>query len=117
ELFYKSMDNLIEYKDFPDLYMNTHLETELRPATGRAYGGELYLRKIKGRWTGWIAYTYSQTEVKITSTLPSEAVNRGQWYPSSYNKPHTVNIVINRALRKKSAVSLIVSYNTGRPMT
>ena len=117
EVFYKDMDNLIEYKDFPDLYMNNHLETELRPATGRAYGGEVYIRKIRGKWTGWVSYTYSQTEVKVNSTFPSEAVNNGEWYPSSYNKPHTLNVVINRALRKKSAISLIVSYNTGRPLT
>lgn len=117
EVFYKDMENLIEYKDFPDLYMNNHLETELRPAIGRAYGGEVYIRKIRGKWTGWISYTYSQTEVKVDATLPSEAVNNGEWYPSSYNKPHNLNVVINRALRKKSAVSLIVSYNSGRPLT
>src|SRR5690606_3419524 len=105
EVFYKDMENLIEYKDFPDLYMNHHLETELRPAIGRAYGGEAYIRKIKGKWTGWLSYTYSQTEVKVNATLPSETVNNGEWYPSSYNKPHTLNVVINRALRKKSAIS------------
>lgn len=117
EVFYKDMDNLIEYKDFPDLYVNNHLETELRPAIGRAYGGELYIRKIKGKWTGWLSYTYSQTEVKVNALSPSEAVNNGEWYPSNYNKPHTMNLVINRALRKNSAISLIISYNSGRPLT
>jgi hypothetical protein len=44
-------------------------------------------------------------------------VNDGEWYPSNYNKPHTVNIVINRTLRRNGAISLILSYNTGRPLT
>ena len=29
EVFYKKMENLIEYKDFPSLFLNNHLETEL----------------------------------------------------------------------------------------
>ena len=117
ELFYKDLENLIEYRDFPELYLNNHPETELRPAQGRAYGAELYIRRIKGRWTGWLSYTYSETRVKVASSDPSESVNDGEWYPSNYNKPHTVNIVINRALRRSSAISLILSYNTGRPLT
>src|SRR5690606_1634539 len=82
EAFYKSMDNLVEYKDFPELYLNNHLETELRAGLGRAYGAELYIRRIKGRYTGWISYTWSHTEVKVSSPFSSESVNNGAWYPS-----------------------------------
>jgi hypothetical protein len=117
EVFYKDLANLIEYKDFPELYLNHHPETELRPAQGKAFGGELYVRKIKGKWTGWLSYTYSDTRIRVKSSDPSESVNNGEWYPSNYNKPHTVNVVINRALRKQSAISLIISYNSGRPLT
>ena len=37
------MENLIEYKDFPSLFLNNHIETELLSGAGRAYGGELYI--------------------------------------------------------------------------
>lgn len=117
EVFYKSMDNLVEYKDFPELYLNNHLETELRSGAGRAYGAELYIRRIKGRYTGWISYTWSQTEVKVSSPFSSESVNNGAWYPSNHNKPSTFNLVLNRTLRRQSAISLIATYNTGRPLT
>jgi hypothetical protein len=117
EVFVKNMSNLVEYKDFPVLFLNNHLETELLTGKGRAYGGELYLRKLKGKWTGWIAYTYSQTEVKVSSPFVSESVNEGNWYPSNYNKPHNFNLVINRRLSRRGALSLISSYNSGRPFT
>lgn len=117
EFFYKNLENLVEYKDFPSLYLNPHLETELVKGTGRAYGAELYARKIRGKWTGWISYTYSQTETRVSSVHPSESINNGEWFPANYNKPHTVNVVINRSLMKKSAFSLIVTFNTGRPLT
>lgn len=117
EFFYKEMRNLVEYKDFPTLFLNDHLETELLTGSGRAYGGELYVRKLKGKWTGWISYTYSQTELKVLAENGSESINDGKWYPSNYNKPHTFHLVVDRKLRGRGAFSLIVSYSTGRPLT
>jgi TonB dependent receptor-like, beta-barrel/Carboxypeptidase regulatory-like domain/TonB-dependent Receptor Plug Domain len=117
EFFYKDLENIIEYKDFPILYLNPHLETELLSGKGRAYGAEVYLRRIRGKWTGWVSYTYSMTRVRVSSSHASESINDGEWFPTNYNKPHSLNVVINRALRRKSAISLIVSYNTGRPLT
>jgi hypothetical protein len=117
EVFYKKMENLVEYKDFPSLFLNDHLETELLTGSGRAYGGELYIRRLKGKWTGWISYTYSVTELKVDSENPTESINDGQWYASNYNKPHTFNLVLDRKLRSQGAFSLIISYNTGRPLT
>lgn len=117
ELFYKEMRNLVEYKDFPTLFLNNHLETELLTGSGRAYGGELYIRKLKGKWTGWISYTYSQTELKVISQNGSETINDGKWYPSNYNKPHTFHLVLDRKLIGRGAFSLVVSYSTGRPLT
>jgi hypothetical protein len=117
EVFYKKMENLIEYKDFPSLFLNNHLETELLSGSGRAYGAELYIRRLKGKWTGWISYTYSQTELRVDSQNESESINDGNWYPSNYNKPHTFNLVLDRKLRAKGAFSFVLSYNTGRPLT
>ncbi len=117
EVFYKDMQNLVEYKNFPVLFLNRHLETELLSGKGRAYGAELYIRRLKGWWTGWISYTYSQTQVQVASQNKSESINAGEWYPSNYNKPHILNMVVNRRLSKGGAISFILAYNSGRPLT
>ena len=117
ELFYKNMQHLVEYKNFPQLFLNRHIETELLSGLGRAYGGEFYVRKLKGLWTGWASYTYSQTQIKVNSPFESLSINDGKWFPSNYNKPHTLNLVANRRTRKGGAISFIYSYNTGRPLT
>jgi hypothetical protein len=117
EGFYKNMQNLVEYKNFPTLYLNNHIETELLVGKGRAYGAEFYVRKLKGYWTGWASYTYSQTELQVKSANDTETINDGDWYPSNYNKPHTFNLVMSRGSRKGGAFSFLVSYNTGRPFT
>ena len=117
EVFYKNMQNLVEYKNFPQLFLNRHIETELLSGQGRAYGAELYIRKLKGKWTGWASYTYSQTHIKVDSPFESESINNGAWFASNYNKPHTLNIVTTRRTRNAGALSFIFSYNTGRPLT
>ncbi len=117
EFFYKNVNNLVEYKDFPELLLNSHLETELLSGRGRAYGGEIYARKLKGSLTGWISYTYTYSEVRVDSTATSEGINGGAWYPSGFNRPHAFNFVLNRSLRNRSSFSLIVQYLSGRPIT
>lgn len=117
ELFYKEMDNLVEYRDFAELQLNDHLETELLTGKGRAWGAELFIRRLKGRLTGWLSYTYSRTEVMVSSPLESESINEGEWFPSNYHKPHSFNFVLNRQLGRSGAFSLIFIYNSGRPFT
>ena len=117
EVFWKSMENLIEYKDFASLYLNPHLETELVSGKGRAWGGELYINKRKGWWTGWFSYTYTRTDLRVASPFPGEAINNGKWYPSGYNRPHQVNLVINRRFYRRGGLSLVTTFNSGRPLT
>lgn len=117
EGFYKRMSNLVEYKNFPELFLNNHIETEVVTGRGRAYGGELYIRKLKGRWQGWASYTYAQSEVKVSSPFPEESINDGRWFPSNYNKPHTFNFVATRTTYKGGGYSLVFTYSSGRPVT
>ena len=117
ELFYKKMQNLVEYKDFAQLFLNNHLETELLTGRGRAYGGELYIRRIKGRLNGWVSYTYTQTQVQVQGNSESASINGGEWYATNYNKPHTFNFVLERKFRKNGAFSVIATYASGRPLT
>jgi hypothetical protein len=117
EFFYKDLSNLVEYKNFPSLFLNNHIETELVAGKGRAYGGEMFIRRLRGRWTGWLSYTYSQTEVKVVSPFDGESINRGNWFPSNFNKPHNFNLVLNRRLQKAGAFSFTFTYTSGRPFT
>ncbi|MEM7372765.1 MAG: TonB-dependent receptor [Bacteroidota bacterium] len=117
EFYYKRIANLIDYKDFPDLLLNNHIETDLISGTGRAYGGEVYVRRKVGRWTGWISYAYSRSEIQLAHDDPDLQINSGDWYPTSYDQPHNLNIVGKRQLDKKSFFSFHFTYRTGRPIT
>lgn len=111
ELYYKDFVDLLDYKDGADLLFNKTIETELLSGEGRAYGLELMLEKKKGDLTGWISYTLSRTERKIPG------INKGEYFPSNYDKLHDLSIVANYRLSKKWDASANFAYMTGRPVT
>lgn len=111
ELFGRTMTNVIDYKDFADLYVNDHIETELLRGIGRAYGAELSIKKIKGELNGSLAYTLSRTERQI------EGISNSRWYPSNFDKPHQISMVLNHQYNQRHSFSINFVYNTGRPTT
>lgn len=117
EVYYKPIQNLIDYKGGADLIMNPQLETELVNAVGRAYGVELLLRKNTGKLNGWIGYTYSRTMVQIAGDFQEEVVNGGAWFPANFDKPHDVTVVMNYKVNRRLSLSGNMTYSTGRPIT
>lgn len=111
ELFYKSMQNTIDFKDHANLLLNRELEGELRFGHSRAYGAEFQLQKNEGRLNGWISYTYSRAERTING------VNNNQTYLSPYDRPHTVYIVGNYDLSEHVSFGANFVYSTGQPIT
>lgn len=116
ELYYRGMQNLLDYKDFVDLLLNNHLETDVLAGDGRAYGMELYLKKTKGTLTGWVAYTLSRTEVKIKGDTDETTINNGNWYPANFDRTHNLSWVSTVKLRGSSSFNWNVTYSTGRPV-
>lgn len=117
EAYYKDIQNATDYKDGAELMLNHHLETEVLQAQGKAYGVELLVKKATGKVNGWISYTYSRSLLKIDGIFDSETINKGQYYPSSYDKPHAFNFIGNYKFNRRFNFSLNVVYSTGRPIT
>ncbi len=117
EAYYKTMHNTVDYKNGAVLLLNHHLETDVLNAEGKAYGVEFLLKKSSGKLNGWLSYTYSRSFLKTKSDFSSETINRGEYYPSSYDKPHAVNFIGNYKLSRRFNFSLNLIYSTGRPIT
>ncbi len=118
EGYYKTLISTVDYKDGAALLDNAgSLETEIIDADGKAYGVEVLLKKSTGKINGWISYTYSRTFLRSAGENPSEVVNRGTFYPSSFDKPHAVNLISNYKFSRRFNISWNIVYNTGRPIT
>jgi len=117
ELFYKDISDLVEYKNFAELFLNETLETELLSGKGRAYGTEFYVKRNQGDWTGWVSYSISRTEVKVDGDFFETSINNGEWFPSDFDQTHNFTLSAHRQLSTNSSFSTNFTFSTGRPIT
>lgn len=110
EVFYKDMQNQIDYIDGANLLLNPRLEGEILAGKGRAYGAEFFVKKNSGKLTGFISYTLSRTERQVNR------INGGDWYPTRFDKPHNLNIIANYQLSPRWSISGNVIYGSGTPV-
>ncbi len=111
EGYYKSMQNLLEFKDNAQFSLFMPLESELTVGSGKAYGLELFLQKKTGSFTGWIGYTLSWA----FSQFPD--LNDGREYPPKYDRRHDASIVLNYRLGESWEFTAVWVYGTGQAFT
>lgn len=111
EIYYKDLQNQLDYVDNANLLLNPRLESDLVQGKGRAYGFELYLKKAKGKFTGWVSYTLSKTERQV------RGISNEEWFLSKYDRTHNVNTVLIFDLNKRFSFSANFVYQTGTPAT
>ena len=111
ELYYKDMENQIDYADRANLFLNPYFEKDLLFGKGRAYGIEFFLKKNVGKLTGWASYTLARTERKI------QGLNNNDWYANRYDRTHTLNLLGQYALSDKWSFGANFAYITGVPYT
>ncbi|MGZ4036574.1 MAG: hypothetical protein ACXVPQ_02030, partial [Bacteroidia bacterium] len=78
---------------------------------GRAYGTELYIKKVKGKLTGWISYTLSKTERLV------RGISNDQWFFSKYDRTHMINTTVTYDLNKRFSFSANFIFLSGTPAT
>ena len=111
EVYYKNMQNVIDFKDNAITYGSLLIDGEVRAGKGRSYGVEFLVRKNVGKFTGWVSYTYSRTFRTI------RGISYGREYCSPYDRPHNLALVANYDLTPRIALAANWIYNTGKPVT
>ena len=118
EAYYKTTDNRIDYIDGANLLGNNTIETEILNGEARAYGLEFLLRKNKGRFTGWLAYTLAKSEQRsFGGNAGGPGINNGNWYNTPYDRTHDISLSGVYKLSDKWTFSSNLVYQTGRPVT
>ena len=117
EFYYKRIKDYLDFKSGATLVMNHTIETEVMNTKGQAYGAELLIKKTAGKLNGWFSYTYSRILLKMDDPTVGQVVNRGEYYPANYDKPHDATVVANYKFSHRVGVSMNATYSTGRPIT
>ena len=111
ELYYKQMQNQIEYKEGYTPNSLDDTENSFTFGKGWSYGTELFVNKTKGKFTGWVGYTLSWTWRKFA------ALNFGEKYPAKYDRRNDLSVVGIYELNKKWKLSAVFVYGSGNAAT
>jgi len=124
EVFYKDVQNRIDYIDGANLIANNAIEQVILNGEARAYGLEFLLRKNEGKLQGWLAYTLSKSEQRTPGRAPvidngrsnvETGINFGNWYNTPYDKTHDISLFLSYDLTDKWSFSGNFTYQTGQP--
>ena len=111
ELYYRDLFGQLDYREN---YVNdptVEVEQSFVSGRGRAFGAEFLLRKRTGSLTGWLSYTASKSERWF------DEIENGRIFPSVFDRPHDLSVVLNCKLSQKWKVGFVFVYGSGRPFT
>ena len=111
ELYYRDMDNQIDFRDGAEIFGNTDVVNDLVFGKGWAYGNEFYLEKKKGKTTGWIGYTISWTYRKF------DEINGGKPFHATNDRRHDFTFVVNQEISKRLSVNGNLVFCSGNVTT
>ncbi|MDW7694919.1 carboxypeptidase-like regulatory domain-containing protein [Flammeovirgaceae bacterium SG7u.111] len=117
EVYFKNMQNVLEYKDGAELVLNQRVEKDLLSNRGVAYGLEFMVNWNTDKFEGMLAYTLSRSQRKTLGEFEQEQINKGEFYPSNSDRLHDLKVLGTYHLNDKWSFSATFTYATGRPIT
>ncbi len=111
EVYYKNMQNQIDYRPYANLILNPTVESQLIFGRGFAYGAEFFVKKTAGKFNGWISYTLS------TSRRQFDDVNHGAVFLARQDRTHSGSIVLMYDPNPKWSFGVTMVYYTGNAVT
>lgn len=113
EVYYKKMDNQVEYKDgaLPEDNAGNNVDNQFTFGKGWSYGAEFFVKKRYGKVNGWIGYTHSWTNKQF------EELNDGNVFPAKYDRRHDASVVLTYDISKRWTLGAVWVYATGSALT
>lgn len=115
EGYYKTLDNVLEYKDgMSFMGFSPNWQELVSMGKGTSKGIEFMAKKVSGNATGWITYTLSKTDRDFDS---DSQVNNGDPFPFTYDRRHNIGIVYNQKFNDRIDLDVTWTYYSGAHAT
>ncbi len=111
EVYYKWMNNQIDYRDNAQLAFNENLDGELLTGEGWAYGAEFYVAKTEGNSSGFISYTWAKTMRQING------ISGDNPYVAGFDRRHNLSLVFTQKFSKRLLATASFVFASGQPLT
>ncbi len=112
EGYYKSMDNLLEYKDGASFFGSSdRWDEKVCLGKGWAYGVEFLVQRSFGKTTGWVGYTWAHAKRKFDRE--GMVINQGKVFPAKYDRRHDLSITVQHKFSERFDLSATWVFSSG----
>lgn len=113
EVYHKWLDNLVAYREgtSPQDNIGDNVDNNLVFGSGTSHGAEVFVKRRRGDWTGWLGYTWSKTDREFAE------LNRGLTFPSRYDRRHDLSVILEWTLNDRWKLGGTFIYGTGNAIT
>lgn len=119
ESYYKKSNQVISYKegasflqlDNPSSTREVNWQDNVTSGQSWSYGAEFLLQRKYGRFTGWLGYTISWTQMQF------DELNRGRKFYARYDRRHDISLVGIFKKSERVTFSDTWVYGTGNNFT
>lgn len=111
EFYYKTMEHQTLLRGATTAVIDNNIEDKLIFGKGWSYGAEWIIRKNRGRWKGWLAYTFGYAWQQFDS------LNQGTRFPYALDRRHSVDVSTSYAIDSHWKAALTFFYAGGRAFT
>ncbi len=118
EGYYKKSDDVIGYREGASFLMindptdanQFSWEDNITVGQSWSYGGEFLLQKKTGKWTGWVGYTLSWTQLQF------DELNSGNKFYAKYDRRHDISIVNMYKINDVFTLSCVWVFSSGNAL-
>ena len=112
EGYYKSMDNLLEYKDGASFFGSSDTwENKICLGRGWSYGVEFLVQRSFGKTTGWIGYTWAHAKRQFDRE--GMEINQGNVFPAKYDRRHDISVTVQHKFSDRFDLSGTWVFSSG----
>jgi hypothetical protein len=112
DAYYKTIDNILFSREIQSITDNDiDWQSLLEKGKAKNYGLELLVNKHSGYLTGWLGYTLAFANRQFDN------LNLGRSFQFSYNRRHTMNLVMNYRLTEWNSLFMNLTLASGRYFT
>lgn len=113
EFYYKELRNLATYREgYSNILGDENWKSKIiTGGNGRGYGVEFIMAKTRGKFNGYLSYTYSR------AFRSYDGINDGSEYIFEYDRPHSGSLRLNYEFSNNLTISAVWIFQSGLPYT
>ena len=117
DIYFKKQKNNVVFRENANIFLIDRAEALIVPAESSQYGIEISATVKTGKLNPHLNYTWSRSLLKTNSQWDVNQINKGDYFPTHYDRPHKLNVLLGYDLSSRIHLNSKFTFQSGRPIS